>query len=269
MRRILLAMLAMPLLAAPLAAQATADQARLVFTPFLGYNGGGELWDVDKQPAIFANGVNTDTFAVGRKIRDGFGVGLAVTYYPNDILGYGAEGYLIGLGYEDRCTHLYDADGAIPPEFQDVSAAVCDNIQGREKASSTVYFGGSVTARFNSRKRVSPYLRGGVGMLISSQSSLRMVGDIPEDDLFYLVYDDDKDTRLSPTFVAAAGATVAIASGYQLRVEARENIAGFKVVTGPTARDGLIPPSETKYKGIWTFSIGFDIVLERKRGRRY
>ena len=269
MRRILTALLLLPLVAGSLQAQATADQARLVFTPYVGYNGGGALWQVDKQPAIFANGANVDTFGVGRETRGGFGIGVGVTYYPNDVLGYGGEAYLIGLGYQDSCNHVFDADGHLEPTFQDVSADVCENLDGRETASASVYIGGSVTARFNSKQRVSPYLRAGAGLMISSQSSLRTLADIPDQDLIYIVYDDDKDTRLEPAFVGAAGFTVALAPGYQLRAEAKETFAGVKVVTGPTDRDGEIPPSETAFKGVWTFSIGFDIVLERKRGRRY
>jgi hypothetical protein len=85
----------------------------------------------------------------------------------------------------------------------------------------------------------------------------------------FLVYEDESNTRVTPAFLLGAGLTGQVTPGMQFRLEARDNIVGFSTVSGPTAVDGLVPPHQTEYKHVWTISLGVDIVLERKRGRRY
>ncbi|HET6836578.1 MAG TPA: hypothetical protein VFH24_00980, partial [Gemmatimonadales bacterium] len=66
-----------------------------------------------------------------------------------------------------------------------------------------------------------------------------------------------------------AGITAVIARGYQLRWEVRDNIVGVQQVTeaSPVAR--VVPPHELTFKHLFSMTIGFDVVLERRRGRRY
>jgi hypothetical protein len=66
-----------------------------------------------------------------------------------------------------------------------------------------------------------------------------------------------------------AGVTAAIGPGYQLRWEVRDNITGVQRVTAATPEARVIPPHEVTYKHLFSMSIGFDVVLERRRGRRY
>lgn len=259
------ALAALAVLAAPAAAQATRDQARLVFTIFGAYNGGGDLWEVGVQPVRFPgfDPSEVDSLALSRKLDAGIGVGVSATYFPGQVIGYIGEVSLLGTGYEDGCE-------LISPPTNSTGEVACSGLDGAEKGASMVLLSVGVVARAMSQGIVSPYLRAGVGVGIGSQSSLRMLAptDGTQGEVF-LVYDDDTNTRVTPALLLGAGVTAQIATGLQLRAEARDNITGFAAVTGPTVIDGRVPPHETQYKHIWTVSIGMDIVLERKRGRRY
>jgi opacity protein-like surface antigen len=247
------------------AAQATRDQARLVFTVFGAYNGGGDLWQVGIQPVRFPNfdPDEVDSLAVARKLSSGFGLGVSATYYPGPVLGYIGEVALLGVGYDDRCT-------LVSPPTNNTGEVVCDGIQGSERGASMVLLSAGLVARAMSQGVVSPYVRAGLGLAVGSQSSLRMFGptDGTQGEIF-LVYEDESNTRVTPAFLLGAGITGQVTPGMQFRLEARDNIVGFATITGPTTTDGLVPPSKTEYKHVWTVSLGVDIVLERKRGRRY
>ena len=65
------------------------------------------------------------------------------------------------------------------------------------------------------------------------------------------------------------GTTIAAGKGYQLRWEVRDNIVGIQRVTSATSGPGQVPPHETAYKHIFSLNVGFDVILERQRGRRY
>lgn len=251
--------------ASPAAAQATRDQARLVFTVFGAFNGGGDLWDVGVQPVRFPgfDPSEVDSLAVGRKVASGLGLGVSATYYPGAVLGYVGEVNFLGVGYEDECA-------IISPPTNDTGTFTCQNIDNADRGASIVLLSVGVVARAMSQKVISPYLRGGLGLAIGSQSSLRMFGptDATEGEIF-IVYEDESSTRVTPAFILGGGLTAQIAPGVQLRAEGRDNIVGIASVTGRTSIDGLVPPYETQYKHVWSVMLGVDIVLERKRGRRY
>ena len=118
---------------------------------------------------------------------------------------------------------------------------------------------------------MSPYARANAGLVFSSQSSIRTIGHFPspEGQVDLIVYDDDHDSRVEPAFALGAGFTAAIAKGYQLRWEVRDNITGVQKVTSAAPEARTIPPHELVFKHLFSFTIGFDVVLERRRGRRY
>ncbi len=274
-RRAVLAVLAVlaalaVLLPAPAAAQATRDQARLVFTIFTGFNGGGDLWHNDVQAVRFPGFTpsEVDSIAVGRRISSGLGLGVSATYYPGAPFGYTGELALLGVGYEDDC-RIITFITVTNPENRN-PGVICDGIDAKEQGASMVLASVGVVARAMSQQVVSPFLRAGLGLAIGSQSSLRMLGPTAgtQGEIF-LLYEDETGTRVTPAFILGGGFTAQIAPGVQLRLEGRDNVVGFATVTGPTTIDGLVPPSKTEYKHVWTASLGVDIVLERKRGRRY
>jgi hypothetical protein len=254
------------LLGAALPAQAwgqkTGDQARLIFTVSAGTVGGQQLWSVGAQPVQFTT--PADTLALERRIRSTLGVGFGGSYFSGEHLGLGIDGFLVGLGFEDGCRQVFSS-GA------DHVRAACAWIQGNKKPATTVMLSAGPILRFNSRKPFSPYARLNVGFLFSTQSSLRTIGRFPSDSglVDLIVYDDDHDSRVEPALALGTGFTVPVAPGYQFRLEARDNIVGVQRVTQSTPLSGVIPPHELDYRHLFSLTIGFDVVLERRRGRRY
>jgi hypothetical protein len=246
----------------PAQSQATGDQARLVFTVQAGAVAATNLWSVGAQPIQLAP--TADTLALGRRIRSTLVVGFGGTYFPGENLGLAVEGFRIGLGFEDSCRLVFSSGSG------DVANA-CQNIQGATKPASAVILSVGPVFRVNSRKLLSPFVRGNIGISFSTQSSLRTIGQYPTSDgtATLVVYDDESDSRIAPAFALGAGFTAAVARGYQLRWEVRDNIVGVQTVTEPTPQQQIVPPHELEFKHLFSMTIGFDVVLERRRGRRY
>jgi hypothetical protein len=243
-------------------AQATKDQARLIFTVSAGVITGADLWAVPAQPVQFI--VPADTFALTRRIRSNLGVAFAGTYFPGDHFGWGGEAFLVGLGYEDGCRHIFSSGRT------DVATA-CTSIQGATKSATAVSVSTGPVYRIASRSSFSPYARANLGLLFSSQSSIRMVGQFPSPEgvVDLVIYDDDSESRVGPYLGLGIGVTAAVAKGYHLRLELRDNIMGVEKVTSGTPEARTIPPHEVVYKHLFSLTFGFDVVLERRPGRRY
>jgi hypothetical protein len=84
-----------------------------------------------------------------------------------------------------------------------------------------------------------------------------------------LVYVEENKTRVRPAFALGVGTTFAVNRGYSLRWEVRDSYVGLVRVTGPTSDFGFTPPHGTVYKHLFSVHVGFDVILERARGRRY
>lgn len=248
--------------APPALAQATKDQARLVFTISGGVVVGRHLWSVNDQPVPFTT--PADTFAIGRRTRTTIAVGFGGIYFPGENLGWSVEGFLIGLGFEDSCRLVFSSGSGD-------AANACLSLQGATKSATAVTLSGGPVFRFNSSSLISPYARANLGLVISNQSSLRTIGRFPTSigTAERTIFADDHDSRVAPSLGLGAGFTAAVAKGYQLRWEVRDNIVGVQRVTGTTPASDLVPPHELVYKHLFSMTIGFDVVLERRRGRRY
>ena len=250
---------------APRGAAQTGDQARIAFTVSAGYVMSRDLWNVDRQPVADAP-LPSDTFAIGRRIRSTLTFGFSGIYFPGEHLGYVGEAYLIGLGFEDSCALVY-ASGSTR------NRQACANLDQAEKAATAVTLNGGLIYRVASRSFISPYARAAAGFLFSTQSSVRTIGQFPSaatgEPVDAVIYPDNGDSRISPTGVLAIGFTSPAGKGYQIRWELRDNIAAVRAVTAATATDGTFPPTATRMKHLISLNIGFDVVLERRRGRRY
>ena len=243
--------------------QATGDQARLVFTVSAGAVSGSRLWSTSPQAVQFIT--PADTFALSRRIRSTLAIGFGGAYFPGENVGFTVEGFLIGLGFEDGCRHVFSSGATATQE-------VCQSIQGNTKAATSVILSGGTIFRSNSRKLFSPYARINAGLVLSSQSSIRTTGQFINTageitDVF--VYTDDHNSRLDPALALGIGFTAAVAKGYNLRWELRDNITGVQRVTSTIPIRASIPPHQRVFKHLFSVTLGFDVVLERRRGRRY
>lgn len=244
-------------------AQATGDQASLVFTVSAGTVIGSQLWSTSPQAIQFIT--PADTFALNRSIRSTLAIGFGGAYFPGENVGFTVEGFLIGLGFEDGCRQVFSSGFTAAPE-------VCQSIQGNTKAATSVVLSGGTIFRTNSREPFSPYARVNAGLVWSTQSSIRTTGkylNATGGIIDVLVYTDDHDSRLDPALALGVGFTAAVAKGYNLRLEIRDNITGVQRVTGTIPIRGAIPPHERLFKHLFSLTLGFDVVLERRRGRRY
>jgi hypothetical protein len=249
--------------AAQLEAQRTGDRARLVFTVSGAYVERKGLWSVASQPVQDNVGSQllTDNFALSRGIMPTFGAGLSGIYFPGEHVGITGEAFLIGLGYEDNCRIAGGAQSA-------QNAQVCADIDDQERRAAAVTISGGGVFRLFSREPISPFARVSVGLLFSSQSSILTEG-FSNEGVLLTVYDDDSNTRVSPSFAIGIGATAQLGRAYGLRWEVRDNIVGVERVSGPTAGPRVEPPHDRTYKHLFSVLIGLDVLLERQRGRRY
>ncbi len=250
------------LLAPPLAAQ-TADQARLVFGIGLGQTtGGGELWRVGRQP------FNGDTLALSRSFRRSLNISFGATYFPSENLGINAEAQLLGLGTRDGCGIVSTED---PPGA--LTQAACANINSKKRGTSSGSLSVGAVYRIMSKASIHPYVRANVGMVVSQESFLELVATTPGSGgiaAYSPIYLDDSPSNIQPYFSFGGGVVAALGRGYQLRFEVRDNWVRVPVVTGPTSgAPAFTPDNTTQGRHVLSFVVGFDVVLERKRGRRY
>lgn len=263
MRRPLLLTLLLALTALPAAAQRRGDQARLSFGVGFGYSGATSIWRVDGQELNYNFARDTATFT--RDVRPSIGVVFSGVYYPNEHWGYAAEAHLIGLGYEDGCT-LRSNSGSTQ------LAQICDDINGQSSQATTVAGTLGVLYRPFPWSEVQPYLRANAGLLVSQQSSIRMRGTFVNPDtqeVDYYVFQDKHPASVSPTGALAIGLTAFIARSYQLRWEVKDNIVSLEHVTGTVLFPSDEPTSERRIHHVLSMTIGLEVVLEKKRGRRY
>jgi hypothetical protein len=260
LERSLAGLLGMLILTAPVYAQATADQATLVFTVGFGYTGSTDLWSVTDQPLLRPD-IGSDSVSINRDAGGSIGVLFGGIYFPKDNFGIAGEAFFLGIGVQDQCT-VTSSDPS-----QRITE-VCADIDGHEKSSSAVLLSVGPVFRAWGHNRISPYARLQVGALFSNLSTIRTEGTIAGGDIVP-VYDDEKSTRITAGLVLGGGVTAAVGKGYQLRMEVRDNYVGLSTVAGPTIAGDLHPEVDTEYHHLWSVLIGFDVVLEKKRGRRY
>jgi hypothetical protein len=258
----------------------TGEQPNLIFTISGGYLTGGELWSVPRQlapvTAVASNG--WDTLRLGRRIRPGFAATLGATYFASPHLGYNAEAGFFGIGTESACTPAapYTPD---PPDFKNQQA--CQYIQGENIRGNVVGFLGGLIWRFTTRGN-QPFVRAAVGVGILGNSYVETfapiiyhaAGDtIAEANLLFL--SDSSQGKVTWMVSLGAGATLPLGPGYQLRIEARDLITSLPVATGAASDTIAIlrgipqPPTAWRVVHVPTITVGLDIVLEKRRGRRY
>jgi hypothetical protein len=246
---------------APLSAQERRDQARLSFGIGMGYNDGTTLWNVPFQPIVI-NG-NADTVDLTRRARPSIGITFLGAYYPNATIGFTAEAHLIGLGHEDRCF----VRSAPAYTFNE---QICTEINGQEtRGSSSALTVGAMVRPFP-WAAVQPYLRANVGFFANQQSATQMLATYFEgEEITYIIYRDTEAATMRPMAALAAGATAFVGRSYQVRFEVKDNVVPLEEITGPEGGPNATPESRVVYRHVPSFSVALEVVLEKRRGRRY
>jgi hypothetical protein len=250
---------------APLGAQPMGDESRLVVGIHAGYIGGTDLWSVPSQP-VYATPELVDQFRVDRALRSNIAVNGQLHYYRSPNFGLTAELSYLGLGTRDRCTLL-------TPPGAGFNRLACIAIDTKERSASAVAAAGGAIFRFNSRGDVQPYLRGSVGLALVPRSTTAVTAFFPdpgqEQDRALLLYAEDGSRDAKLIMSAGFGLATSPRRGYQFRFEARMQGVQLPVVDGPTDGTTLNPPTSSRWIWLPTLTLGLDIVLEKRRGRRY
>lgn len=253
------------------AAAQTGQQPTIALTIGGGVITGHGLWTIDKQPLCLLNTSGTcsgnyDTLRLSRSISSSLVLGASGTYFPWPHVGFHAEVSYVGLPTEEGCTGVFFNPD--PPDEK--HRQMCDNFAGATGSGGAISIFVGMTVRGASRGAISPYARGSVGLINQSRSTVEVVGAYvdasgPRE---RQIIGDPKPRQRSPMLGLAAGFTSPIGTGYQLRLEARDMIASLERITGP-ANDLAVAPTATRYYHHFVLILGFDVVLEQKRGRRY
>lgn len=246
----------------------SAEQPSLIFSISPGITTGRSLWHVERQE-LFAGPLARDTIDIGRRIRSGFSMVLGATLFRSPHLGFALEGGLWGLGSEARCTP--------PATFtSDINRQACDNLQGKNIPTNAAGFQAGLVWRFAPGAVTQPYVRAAIGIAILGNSFVQTAGRVQlssQRQALLFVFEEEDRLELTWTGSVAAGATVALAPGYQARFEIRDLAFVLPRVTGPAplqlTSEVPIAPVRRTLIHVAALTAGIDIVLERRRARRY
>ena len=240
----------------------THDEAQATVGFAIGYIHGTSLWSVNRQPIINLD-LSQDLLNIQRTLTSNLTLSAQATYFRNSHFGYTGEFTYIGLGTEDACDLAGTAGG-------DPGGPACAALKGDTRPASAVSVMGGVMLRPISRTAYQPYLKGLLGVALVPHSTLLLAanwGTQLENRME--IYTGTSSHMIRPAATIGAGIATAPSAGYQLTAEVRETWAVMPVVTGPTQYQLLEPPSANRIKAFPSFLVGFNIVLERRRGRRY
>jgi len=277
MKRIATVLAVFTLCGAALFAQeySSPQEPHLVFSISAGMSAGKDLWVLldHPQPVVGGSPTIQDTLDIGRVLRSGIVAGLAASYYTTPRFGWTAEVTYFGFASEQRCS----GPAAYQPEPEQINMQACDRAQGLHVATSIVGFLGGATYRFFPDRRVEPFLRAVAGLGLLGNSYVQTSGTVHSTQCqtvdnfcsLTLVREDQEDQF---TFVTAlsGGFSFALSPAYKVRFEGRDVITSLPVVTGNgSASDPSLVPTGRAIKHMPVFTIGIDIILERRHTRRY
>lgn len=247
----------------------TGSQPKLVLTIIGGVASGNALWNIPRQPLCLpdpnCSAAPHDTLRLTRDVSSSLLVGAGATYFNSPLVGLTLEVFYLGLPLDDGCTGLfYNPD----PEVR--NQQLCDNITAASLSTSAIAFFGGVVLRASPTRSLSPYVRAGLGYLSYSSGTVNMAGVFVEGNNIKprSVLIDPSPKGGAFTGQAAVGFTARLSPGYQFRFEIRDVLVPLKRVTG-SASDNLQPPTATKVFHRVALTLGLDVILEKKPGRRY
>lgn len=263
----------------PPAAAQSADRPNLVLTIFGGYRMGHKLWTLHNQPFVVidyvANNLDSvsaqhDTLDLSREVTPSFILGLTASYFRGKHVGFEGEMVFLGMSLDSRCAiRRFDA-----ADSADINPALCATINGASVPMSAVAFSAGVILRATPNTAATPYVALSGGLVTRARGTTEMAGafvDNAGNINSFTVIADDKATRNALSAQLSAGVMVPLGPGYQIRFEGRDVYTRLDYVSGladPTEVP-LHPPHGARYGHHLAFVVGLDVVLERKRGRRY
>jgi hypothetical protein len=265
-RSILLALLLAVGAAGTAQAQARADQARLTFGIGLGFSGATDLWRVDGQTLLDDGLVDTASFA--RSVRPSLGITFLGTYYPGQHWGFVGSIHLLGLAFEDACLMQTSSGSGNNVE-------ICEDIDGATSPGTTVTTTLGMLYRPLPWSEIQPYLRVDAGLVLSQLSTVRMRGSFtqplppPDSVVDYFVFQDDHPASVHPALALGAGLTAFLSRSYQVRLEGKDNIVWLEEVAGTVPVPNAHPATVVEPHHVFSLTIALEVVLERRRGRRY
>lgn len=264
--------LALSCLAGGRAAAQTGPEANLVLTILGGVATGHELWTVERQPLCVLDAANQcsstyDTLRLSRGIGSSIVLGAAATYFPTPLVGFHAELSYLGLPIDGGCGVV----GSYYPDPGTKNEQLCDDIQSQAGTGSAVAIFGGVTLRATPRRALSPYVRGSVGVVSQQRSMIEVVGGFVDGSGNFRerqVIADPNPHTASVMLGGAAGLTSPLGPGYQFRLEVRDVASRLDRLTGSANGLGIAPTASRFYHHI-ALTLALDVILEKKRGRRY
>lgn len=252
--------------ASPATAQ-TKTQPTILLTIFAGVATGHDLWTVGRQPLLVlgSNPAQYDTIRLSQAIGSTIIAGASATYFPSAHFGLQFELSYLGLPVDGSCTGLF-----FNPDPDQKNQQTCNDIQTRSPDGGAIAIFTGATFRAASRGAVSPYGRLDLGIVSESRSTIEVSGafvtangqEVRE------VITDTKPSHVAALLGGAIGFTRPISPGYQFRWEVRDLLVPLRRVTGPASPLG-IPPTASRLYQHFSLALGFDVVLEKKRGHRY
>ena len=256
-------------LAARAATAQTGSQSNLVLTIYGGVASGNGLWSIARQPlnvlCSTAGACGIDTLRLSREMSSGVIAGAGASYFTNSHLGFTAEIFYLDIPLDDGCTGLFN------PDAESRNLQVCNNIASASLSTSAIGFFGGAVLRASSTHALSPYVRAGIGILAYSTGTVEMSGDFVSGGTVQsrAVLIDPSPKTSAVTGLVAVGVTARLSPGYQFRFELRNLPVPLDRVTGAAPLTTLEPPKGTHAYNRIALTVGLDVILEKKRGRRY
>ena len=263
-----LAALTIAMLTAPAAAQ-EGPQPRLILSIGAGAHTGHGLWEVPNQAMEIPSNTDVyDSLRLERSIGSGLLVTFAATYFPGGHLGFYGDLTFLDMGMENSCSPSVPFKPHPVQPNPNLNEELCANFNSSVSGNSTLLVGLGITLRAAPGSSMSPYFRAGLGYARLSHGTVAAEApNTPTSPPVQIIADPDPQAG-SASLLLAAGLTQSIGSGYQLRLEVRDDFFALEQVTGPANALGQATTDTGWYHHI-SLVIGFDIVFDRKRARRY
>ena len=263
------ALLACTLSAATSATAQERGQPNLVLTFYAGVGSGHQLWSVGRQTLVYEGSTANppDTVALNRQLSSALILGGVFQLFPRSgLFGFSVDIGFRSIGLDDTCQPvLLQAD----PTPGNSNQILCDNITAyRHPGGSVISLGVTGIFRVAPAGVITPYVRVGGNLSFLSVSTVDLAAADAVGDVQRSVIIDTSPRRNSFGMMAAGGLTLGFAPGYRARIEVRDDIATFEYVDGPASPVALAPTSVSLFHNLGLV-IGFDVLLEQKRPRRY